>query len=167
MKYNKRKLKFVKLFLNSTSPTKLQSFHPNPLLNMLLCFQAFLTHVLFRREIRPKKIHPKKIDTPARWAPTSYKWSCKPYKWPYKWVTGVITPFITSRGPPKNRIDPPEANGVHLLEGGFPWSPRAVLFFWGAFQRRNTSFSFLFLGGKRVRDRTNRKTENRVFQKTR
>ena len=43
---------------------------------------------------------------PARWAPTSYKWSYKPYKWPYKWVTGVITlligvitPFITGRGP--------------------------------------------------------------------
>ncbi len=42
----------------------------------------------------------------TRWAPTSYKWSYKPYKWPYKWVTGVITlligvitPFITSRGP--------------------------------------------------------------------
>ena len=36
---------------------------------------------------------------PTRWAPTSYKW-------PYKWVTGVITlligvitPFITGRGP--------------------------------------------------------------------
>ena len=43
---------------------------------------------------------------PTRWAPTSYKWSYKPYKWPCKWVTGVITlligvitPFITSRGP--------------------------------------------------------------------
>ena len=42
----------------------------------------------------------------TRWAPTIYKWSYKPYKWPYKWVTGVITlligvitPFITSRGP--------------------------------------------------------------------
>ena len=42
----------------------------------------------------------------TRWAPTSYKWSYKPYKLPYKWVTGVITlligvitPFITSRGP--------------------------------------------------------------------
>ena len=43
----------------------------------------------------------------TRWAPTSYKWSYfQPYKWPYKWVTGVITlligvitPFITSRGP--------------------------------------------------------------------
>ena len=38
--------------------------------------------------------------------PASYKWSYKPYKWPYKWATGVITlligvitPFITSRGP--------------------------------------------------------------------
>ena len=38
---------------------------------------------------------------------SSYKWSYfQPYKWPYKWVTGVITlligvitPFITSRGP--------------------------------------------------------------------
>ena len=43
---------------------------------------------------------------PARWAPTSYKWSYSPYKWPCKWVTGVITPiggvitqFITGRGP--------------------------------------------------------------------
>ena len=39
--------------------------------------------------------------------PTSYKWSYNPYKWPYKWVTGVrtllvevIIPFIASRGPP-------------------------------------------------------------------
>ena len=37
----------------------------------------------------------------ARWAPTSYK-----YKWPYKWITRVITlligvtiPFITGRCP--------------------------------------------------------------------
>ena len=36
-----------------------------------------------------------------------YKWSYNPCKWPYKWVTGVITllkevitPFITGRGPP-------------------------------------------------------------------
>ena len=43
----------------------------------------------------------------TRWAPTSYKWSYNPYKWPYKWITwvitlliGVITPFITGRGPP-------------------------------------------------------------------
>ena len=42
----------------------------------------------------------------TRWAPTSYKYSYNPYKWPYKWVTGVITlligvitPFITGRGP--------------------------------------------------------------------
>ena len=43
----------------------------------------------------------------ARWAPTIYKWSYNPYKWPYKWVNGVITlligvktPFTTGRGPP-------------------------------------------------------------------
>ena len=40
------------------------------------------------------------------WAPTSYKWSYNPYKLPYKWVNGLITPisgvitsFITGRGP--------------------------------------------------------------------
>ena len=26
---------------------------------------------------------------------SSYKWSYDPYKWPYKWVTGVLTPFTT------------------------------------------------------------------------
>ena len=43
----------------------------------------------------------------TRWAPTSYKLSYNPYKWSVKWVSGVITlpigiisPFITSRGPP-------------------------------------------------------------------
>ena len=43
----------------------------------------------------------------TRWAPTSYKLSYNPYKWPYKWVTGVIplligviTQFITGRDPP-------------------------------------------------------------------
>ena len=50
--------------------------------------------------------HREKQPFGRRWAPASYKWSYKPYKWPYKWVTGVITlligvitPFITSRGP--------------------------------------------------------------------
>ena len=45
--------------------------------------------------------------TRPRWAPTSCKWGYNPYKLPYKWVTGVITllmgvitPFITGRGPP-------------------------------------------------------------------
>ena len=45
--------------------------------------------------------------------PTSYKWNYNPYKWPYKWVTGVITPIsgvitllITGRG-------------AHLVVGGF------------------------------------------------
>ena len=43
----------------------------------------------------------------TRWAPTSYKRSYNLYKWPYTWVTGVITllmevitPFIIDRGPP-------------------------------------------------------------------
>ena len=47
------------------------------------------------------------LHNTTRWAPTSYKWSYNLYKWPYKWVTGVITllmgvitPFITDRGPP-------------------------------------------------------------------
>ena len=45
----------------------------------------------------------------TRWAPTRHKWSYNPYKWPYKWATGVIhlyTPLrgvinllITGRGP--------------------------------------------------------------------
>ena len=29
----------------------------------------------------------------TRWAPTSCKWGYNPYKWPYKWVTGAITPI--------------------------------------------------------------------------
>ena len=48
----------------------------------------------------------------TRWAPTSYKWDYNHYKWPYKWVAGVIapisgvmTPFITSRGPPCRRFE--------------------------------------------------------------
>ncbi len=42
----------------------------------------------------------------TRWAPTIGKWGYNPYKFPYKWVTGVITPIsrvitlpITLRGP--------------------------------------------------------------------
>ena len=66
----------------------------------------------------------------TRWAPTIYKWSCNPYKWPYKWVTGVITlligvitPFITGRGPP-----------CRVLKGrskgrGFPKVPQSHVFF--------------------------------------
>ena len=46
------------------------------------------------------------FESSAGWAPTSYKWSYNPYKLPYKWVNGLITPisgvitsFITGRGP--------------------------------------------------------------------
>ena len=40
---------------------------------------------------------------PTRWAPSSYKSGCSPYKWLYKYATGVITrgpiaPFITIVG---------------------------------------------------------------------
>ena len=31
--------------------------------------------------------------------PTSYKWSCNPYKWPHKWVTGIIMPISGVMGP--------------------------------------------------------------------
>ena len=36
---------------------------------------------------------------PTRWAPTRYKWSYNPYKWPSEWVTGVITPLRGVMGP--------------------------------------------------------------------
>lgn len=40
-----------------------------------------------------QKKHPSKNDgTDTRWAPTSCTWSHHPYKWPYKWVSGVTTP---------------------------------------------------------------------------
>ena len=55
----------------------------------------------------------------TRWAPTSYKWSYNSYKWPCKWVTGaitlligVITPFITGRGPPCTLVD---FYGIHVV----------------------------------------------------
>ena len=32
----------------------------------------------------------------TRWAHTSCKWSYIPYKWPYKWETGVLTLIIIS-----------------------------------------------------------------------
>ena len=57
------------------------------------------------------KVHQQLQTSGTRWASTSYKWSYNPYKWPCKWVTGVITlltgvisPFITSRGPPCTNI---------------------------------------------------------------
>ena len=35
----------------------------------------------------------EKSCTFTRWALTGYKWISNPYKWPYKWVTLVITPI--------------------------------------------------------------------------
>ena len=56
------------------------------------------------RKLSQKKIafpnQKKTSNIPTKWAPTSCKWSYNPYKWPCKWVIGVITPFKTGRGPP-------------------------------------------------------------------
>ena len=41
--------------------------------------------------------HQKSITT--RWANTSYERVSNHYKWPYKWVTGVITPMSRVMGP--------------------------------------------------------------------
>ena len=42
---------------------------------------------------------------PARWAPTSYKWSYSHHKWFYKWITGFISPlYICIRGSSQNGI---------------------------------------------------------------
>ena len=46
----------------------------------------------------------------ARWAPTSYTWNYNPYKWPYKWVTGVITLLIGAITPFATRL------GAHLVK---------------------------------------------------
>ena len=35
----------------------------------------------------------------TRWAPSSSKWSYNPYKWPYKWLTVLITPSYGSYKP--------------------------------------------------------------------
>ena len=47
----------------------------------------------------------KVLTESTGWATTSYKWIYYPYKWPCKWITGVITPtsgvitlLITSAG---------------------------------------------------------------------
>ena len=54
----------------------------------------------------PKKLVVNGVINPTRWAPSSYKWSYNPSKWPYKWLTVLITlvirvinPVITGRGP--------------------------------------------------------------------
>ena len=75
---------------------------------------------------------PKWITGDTRWAPTSYKLSYNPYRWPYKWVTGVITlligvitQFITGRGPP---CITPISGVVTRLTSHDPW-PGAPPFF--------------------------------------
>ena len=43
-----------------------------------------------------KEVWKDKMNT--RWAPaaTVVEWGCNPCKWPYEWVTGVITLLIPS-----------------------------------------------------------------------
>ena len=79
-------------------------------------------------------------DVLTRWAPTSYKWSYNPYKWPYKWVNGVITlligvitPLITSRGPPCRdlvKVDLTEFSSRHfqrIVGAAYHWCCLMVL----------------------------------------
>ena len=58
---------------------------------------------------------------PTMRAPTSYKWSYNPHKWPYQWVTGVITlligvvtPFINGTGPPCMNTGLPSVGFAYL-----------------------------------------------------
>ena len=45
-----------------------------------------------KSEIHTTKKQSRNAGFCTKWAPTSYKWSYNPDKWPYTWVTGVITP---------------------------------------------------------------------------
>ena len=69
--------------------------------NVLCRWPLLLKHIVF------KTLGLKIDDTATTWAPTSCKWSYDLYKWPYTWVTGVITlligaitPFTTGRETP-------------------------------------------------------------------
>ena len=60
----------------------------------------------FKRKNEKKNESGEKRTCPTRWAPTIYKSTYNPCKWPYKWVTGVITllvgvitTVVTGRGP--------------------------------------------------------------------
>ena len=46
-----------------------------------------IQNVCWKEEISPWALS-------TRSAPTSCKWSYNPSKWPYKWVTGVISPYL-------------------------------------------------------------------------
>ena len=80
-----------------------------------------------------------------RGAPTTYKWSCNPYKWPCKWVTQVISPYLWRI----IKVIPPFIPGVKMGPIGGPdlgisesspirwlfapgeWSPSCLLDFSG------------------------------------
>ena len=44
-------------------------------------------------EFPPKRIKKVVCHKVAPYTLYSYKWSYNPYKWPYKWVTGVMKPY--------------------------------------------------------------------------
>ena len=53
----------------------------------------------------------------TRWAPTSYRLSYSPYKWPYKWVTGVVTLHLEPsrmRVVKASRLPTHQANGKRV-----------------------------------------------------
>ena len=71
---------------------------------------------------------PKTIQTlAARWAPTSYKWSYNPNQWPYKWVTGVISPYLHEIFPPIYNDRRGRATLYHHFRVSSPTSRRPVL----------------------------------------
>ena len=92
--------------------SKIMEKTKNPMnIRFLNIFTKFRTQKEKKRKIQKYKFLINNTKQPSffctRWAPPSYKWSCNPYEWPYKWVTGVITPLmgvitplITGRGPP-------------------------------------------------------------------
>ena len=63
----------------------------------------FRAHVLLKEKNEASELSPHKVGPGS-----SYKWSCNPYEWPYKWVSynptcllvGIISPFITVKGQP-------------------------------------------------------------------
>ena len=65
------------------------------LLSSYLYIYIYYIYIDLRTEWLPtfeNHLVPSAVVT--RRAPTSYKWSYNPYKWPCKWVTGVNKPYF-------------------------------------------------------------------------
>ena len=59
-------------------------------------FESTLRQNIYIRRVGPTLVVSQIKNTlpkHTRWAPTTSKWSYNPFKWPYKWVTGVISPL--------------------------------------------------------------------------